>query len=191
MRAVRCDVVSVSGRWWVVSEDYGPEHRCIESERVNGRCAACAGEIERLTHAHAVAVDHLRDATERAEHHEHAAVYSAKLLRRERDVVADAVAKVERLTRERDEGRANSESWRRVCNAWQDWATELLHDYGRQPLYGEHGDGPAREIIAQLVGMVPGVPRCSRCGCFATEHEVDDEERRECTRCECTQFEAA
>jgi hypothetical protein len=33
-----------------------------------------------------------------------------------------------------------------------------------------------------------GVPRCSNCGCFSTSHEVDDEERRECTECECRQY---
>lgn len=32
--------------------------------------------------------------------------------------------------------------------------------------------------------------RCSRCGCVAVDHEVDDEERRGCTACECTQYEA-
>jgi len=56
--------------------------------------------------------------------------------------------------------------------------------------YGSHGDEPAREVIAQLAGMAAGVPRCLRCGCFSTVHEVDDEELRECTGCECTAFEA-
>lgn len=74
--------------------------------------------------------------------------------------------------------------------AWQDWAQGLLSDLGRQPLRGSHGDGPAREVIAQLAGMAPGVPRCLRCGCFATVHCCDDEELRECTECECTAFEA-
>lgn len=32
--------------------------------------------------------------------------------------------------------------------------------------------------------------RCSRCGCPAAVHEVDDEERRGCTECECLQYEA-
>lgn len=32
--------------------------------------------------------------------------------------------------------------------------------------------------------------RCSRCGCPAADHEVDDEERRGCTECECLQYEA-
>jgi hypothetical protein len=80
-----------------------------------------------------------------------------------------------------------SECWRRAHSAWQSWATELLDSLGRQPLHGEHGDGPAREVIAQLAAMAPGVPRCSNCGCFSTSHEVDDEERRECTECECKQ----
>lgn len=83
-----------------------------------------------------------------------------------------------------------SESWRRAALAWQRWATELLHDLGRQPLHGEHGDESARELIATLAGMAPGAPRCSQCGCFSTRHEVDDEELRECADCECTQFEA-
>lgn len=31
--------------------------------------------------------------------------------------------------------------------------------------------------------------RCSRCGCPASDHVVDDEERRGCVECECTQYE--
>ena len=31
--------------------------------------------------------------------------------------------------------------------------------------------------------------RCDNCGCVATDHAVDDEERRECTACECEQYE--
>ena len=93
------------------------------------------------------------------------------------------------LTDERDHWKANCESWHMVYNAWQDWAKDLLDDLGRQPLHGIHGDGPAREVIAQLTGMAAGVPRCSRCGCFSTRHEVDDEELRNCADCECTQFE--
>jgi hypothetical protein len=84
---------------------------------------------------------------------------------------------------------AQSESWRKAHSAWQDWATELLAALGRHPLGGQHGDGPAREIIATLAGLAPGVPRCSRCGCFATRHEVDDEELRACADCECAQYE--
>ena len=95
------------------------------------------------------------------------------------------------LRDERDGWKANCESWRMVYNAWQDWANDLLDDLGRQPLHGSHGDGPAREVIAQLAGMAAGVPRCSRCGCFSTRHEVDDEELRNCADCECTAFEAA
>ena len=30
--------------------------------------------------------------------------------------------------------------------------------------------------------------RCSRCGCLVTDHDVDDEERRACQKCECPQF---
>ena len=84
--------------------------------------------------------------------------------------------------------KAQSEEWRRAYNSWTDWATELLHDLGRQPLGGEHGDGPAREVIAQLASLAPGVPRCLGCGCFATRHVADDEERRECADCECRRW---
>ena len=35
----------------------------------------------------------------------------------------------------------------------------------------------------------PPLFRCVCCGCPATDHAVDDEERRECTLCECTQYE--
>ncbi len=94
------------------------------------------------------------------------------------------------LRDERDGWKANCESWRMVYNAWQDWSSDLLDELGRQPLHGSHGDGPAREVIAQLASMAPGVPRCLNCGCFSTVHEVDDEELRECTGCECTAFEA-
>jgi len=31
--------------------------------------------------------------------------------------------------------------------------------------------------------------RCARCGDDVLDHRVDDEERRECMLCECTQFE--
>ena len=82
-----------------------------------------------------------------------------------------------------------AETWRVANLRWQSWAADLLEEYGRQPLHGHHGDGPAREIIAQIVGMAPGVPRCSCCGCFSTRHEVDDEELRKCADCECDQFE--
>lgn len=84
--------------------------------------------------------------------------------------------------------KANCESWRTVYNAWLDWSSDLLDELGRQPLHGIHGDGPAREIIAQLASMAPGVPRCMDCGCFSTVHEVDDEELSGCTDCACRQF---
>jgi hypothetical protein len=37
----------------------------------------------------------------------------------------------------------------------------------------------------------PGPPlyRCSNCGCPMLDHAVDDEERRECSLCECIQYE--
>lgn len=82
----------------------------------------------------------------------------------------------------------DADAWRPACLAWQDWARDLLHDLGRQPLHGEHGDAPARSVIAQLARMAPGVPRCLNCGCFATAHDTDDEELRGCTACECRQF---
>ncbi len=37
----------------------------------------------------------------------------------------------------------------------------------------------------------PPLFRCVRCGCPATDHATDDEERRECSRCECEQHECA
>ena len=97
------------------------------------------------------------------------------------------VERVVALEDERD-WKANNDSWRMAYNAWQDWAKDLLDELGRQPLHGSHGDGPAREVIAQLAGMAPGVPRCLDCGCFSTVHEVDDEELRGCTDCACRQF---
>ena len=98
------------------------------------------------------------------------------------------LAAIRELRDERDGWKANCESWRMVYNAWQDWSSDLLDELGRQPLHGSHGDGPAREVIAQLASMAPGVPRCLNCGCFSTVHEVDDEELRNCTGCECRQF---
>lgn len=41
---------------------------------------------------------------------------------------------------------------------------------------------------ADVIGLVN--TRCSRCGCLVTAHDVDDEERRGCQECECSQFEA-
>ena len=104
------------------------------------------------------------------------------------DFCLQAWPRVRALIDERDHWKANCESWRMAYNAWQDWAGELLDDLGRQPTHGSHGDEPAREIIAQLVGMAPGVPRCQECGCFSTRHEADDEELRGCVDCECHQF---
>lgn len=85
--------------------------------------------------------------------------------------------------------RVESRWWRVAWQRWQHWADELLDELGRQPLHGQHGSDSAREVIGQLARMAPPVPRCSRCGCFVTRHEVDDEDRRECADCECTQFE--
>ena len=66
---------------------------------------------------------------------------------------------------------------------------DLLDEYGRQPLHGQHGDEPAREVISQPVGLAPGVPRCSMWMLCSTRHEVDDEELRECADCECEGYE--
>lgn len=85
--------------------------------------------------------------------------------------------------------RALEMDWAKACMAWQEWAGALLKDLGRQPIGGLLGDHQAREALEKLVMMAPGVPRCSRCGCFVTRHEVDNEERRECVDCECAQFE--
>ena len=76
-----------------------------------------------------------------------------------------------------------------AADEWVRWAADLLDDLGRQPPKGRHDDAAAREILAQLAGMAPGAPRCARCGCFATRHEVEVEELRACADCECTQFE--
>jgi len=40
-----------------------------------------------------------------------------------------------------------SETWRKSCVAWQDWASGLLHNLGLQPEGGEHGSEAARELI--------------------------------------------
>ena len=34
----------------------------------------------------------------------------------------------------------------------------------------------------------PPLYRCAGCGCPVVDHAVDDEERRECTQCECRQY---
>lgn len=91
---------------------------------------------------------------------------------------------------------ADRDGWVRAANGnaaalrrWQSWASDLLDEYGRQPIGGQHGDESARLVIGTLVGLAPGVPRCERCGCFSTRHEADDEELRGCVDCECTQYE--
>lgn len=96
---------------------------------------------------------------------------------------------VMRLLADRDGWIRASGEHGKALRVWQEWAATLLDEYGRQPLHGQHGDELAREVIAQLVGLAPGVPRCSRCGCFSTRHEVDDEELRECADCECEEYE--
>lgn len=108
----------------------------------------------------------------------------------------DAVARIEAIVSEIMRLLADRDGWIRASGehgkalrVWQEWAATLLDEHGRQPLHGQHGDEPAREVIAQLVGLAPGVPRCSRCGCFSTRHEVDDEELRECADCECEEYE--
>lgn len=91
-----------------------------------------------------------------------------------------------------DAARAEEEC-ARLCverDAWRIWAAELVLDLGRQSLCATHPDRVVRKIIEQLARMAPGVPRCHRCGCFATRHECDDEELRACVDCECSQFEA-
>lgn len=104
---------------------------------------------------------------------------------------ADAQALEHALTiteRERDDARTVGEFWRASYLEWEYWATDLLTELGRQPLNGRHVDEAAREVIATLARLAPGVPRCENCGCFATRHEVDDEEFRECADCECEQY---
>jgi len=107
---------------------------------------------------------------------------------------------IRELRDERDHWKANCESWHMVYNAWQDWSSELLHERGLRPADAcSHGDGAARDIIADLVRLAPmlpygaeAIPLCERCSHKATDHEVDDEERRACLAfsCACEQFEA-
>lgn len=78
-----------------------------------------------------------------------------------------------------------------ALDEWQGWASALVRELGRHALRDTHPDRMVRAIIEQLARMAPGVPRCSRCGCFATRHECDDAELRACVDCECTQFEAS
>lgn len=77
-----------------------------------------------------------------------------------------------------------------ALDEWHGWASALVNDLGRHSLRDTHPDRMLRAIIEQLARMAPGVPRCHRCGCFATRHECDDEELRACVDCECSQFEA-
>ena len=81
--------------------------------------------------------------------------------------------------------RAQANEWRLAALMWQRWATDLLHEFGRQPLHGEHGDQLARDTIAQLVSLAPSVPRCASCGCFATRHDFNLQTMDGCADCEC------
>jgi FtsZ-binding cell division protein ZapB len=76
------------------------------------------------------------------------------VLKLEQEAHAVTVEEQNEILAERDDWKANCESWRMAYNSWQDWATTLLGDFGLQPLHGEHGDGPAREVIAKLVARV-------------------------------------
>jgi hypothetical protein len=49
-----------------------------------------------------------------------------------------------------DELMAQSESWRKQCLVWQQWAESLLWDMSMHPPGGLHGDRSARDIIARL-----------------------------------------
>jgi hypothetical protein len=81
--------------------------------------------------------------------------FAAQLLKiGERDKVSlDLVLEVRRvaeLLAHRDAAQFDalieqSESWRRGCVAWQEWAAKLVE----QPEGGQLGDGPAREWIAE------------------------------------------
>lgn len=44
--------------------------------------------------------------------------------------------------------------------------------------------------VEWLERMLEESNRCSACGCYASDHVVDDEELRECLRCACTQYRA-
>jgi hypothetical protein len=54
--------------------------------------------------------------------------------------------------------RASALAWRGASRAWQEWAGDLLRQTGRQPEGGEWGDGPAREIIADLARRGAALP---------------------------------
>lgn len=50
-------------------------------------------------------------------------------------------------------------------------------------------DPDTKEFLERAGGDARHVPCCKACGCPVTTHAVDDEERRECGRCNCRQFE--
>lgn len=58
-----------------------------------------------------------------------------------------AEAELQETAGELERLREQSDSWCRAHQAWQHWGTALLRKLGLQSEGGEHGDGPAREII--------------------------------------------
>lgn len=88
----------------------------------------------------------------------------------------------------RDEVGEAMHATSRYLRAWQGWASSLLDECGRQPLYGQHGDDRARSNIDYLVSFAPGVPRCCRCGCFLSRHKLEGGELRGCVDCECSGY---
>lgn len=62
---------------------------------------------------------------------------------------------------------------------------ELVRGY-RQAREAEMATERAAATLDGIVDSV--VPRCSHCGCLATRHDTDDEERRDCLDCECIQY---
>jgi hypothetical protein len=52
-----------------------------------------------------------------------------------------------------NELRAQLNLWRGAYLAYQEWATKLLSSLDMQPDGGEHGDGPARDIIGEMATL--------------------------------------
>jgi hypothetical protein len=95
---------------------------------------------------------------------------------------------VARLRQEVKELRAAQAAWLASPEAAQrlDGYRELAHRCATL----ERERDEARQMNLQRLRALASNPRCSRCGDFASDHDVDDEERRHCQLCECQRFEA-